>query len=229
MSPSARRLVRVCSILALAPFLQGAHCNDDCGQPKVSRLSRPMEKTFYGPGFLVEDHGAPLAQALGSYETRGLKIDASKPVVVVLTSSGSWADIGRLDPKTLKAGDHGDSYLVVGALENPGKLPLFEGQAALDEAKRQGWDAVVILPRQPGSGPWEAAVAVEMGRKVTPVKDKQTGECVDPSAKMAAAPLFRMASLPVRCGDGVRQQEEECDDGNRRSGDGCNAFCKKER
>ena len=30
---------------------------------------------------------------------------------------------------------------------------------------------------------------------------------------------------PDRCGDGVLDQGEQCDDGNRMSGDGCNALC----
>ncbi len=32
----------------------------------------------------------------------------------------------------------------------------------------------------------------------------------------------------VRCGDGVREGNEECDDGNTEPGDGCNQFCQRE-
>jgi cysteine-rich repeat protein len=31
-----------------------------------------------------------------------------------------------------------------------------------------------------------------------------------------------------RCGDGMQTDEETCDDGNRKNGDGCDAACRKE-
>ena len=43
------------------------------------------------------------------------------------------------------------------------------------------------------------------------------------------APEWRLGSLPTQCGDGVRQQDEDCDDGNREGGDGCSPYCTRER
>jgi cysteine-rich repeat protein len=229
MSPRLRRLARIVSLGALAPFLAGAHCSEDCSKPKTSLVSRPLERTIYGAAFLVADRGATLADTFGPFERRALKVDPSRPVAVIVTSSRGWGDVGRLDGSKLKPGDKGPGYQVVGVLDTAGKLPLFEGAGALDQAKRDGWDMVVLLPRTPGNAPWEAAVTVEMGRVVTPVKDEKTGTCVEPTAGGAVPPQFRLASLPVRCGDGVRQDEEECDDGNRLGGDGCSPFCTKER
>ena len=229
MSARIARLLRIASFAALAPFLAGAHCSEDCGKPKTSLISRPLERTIYGPGLLVVERGARLGDAIGSFERRSLKVDASRPVVVLLASSAAWADVGRLDPSELKPGDRGAAYEVVGVLDQPGKIPLFEGAPALAEAKRAGWDAVVLLPRAPGSAPWECAVSVEMGRTVTTVKDEKTDACVERVTSRAPAPSFRLASLPMRCGDGVRQGEEECDDGNRQADDGCSPFCTKER
>jgi len=229
MSGRLRRIARIVSLGALAPFLSGAHCSEDCAKPKTSLVSRPLERTIYGPALLVADRGATLADTLAPFERRALRVDPSRPVAVVVTSSRAWGEVGRVDASKLAPGDRGSSYQVVGVLDTAGKLPLFEGAGALDQARREGWDAVVLLPRTPGNAPWEAAVTVEMGRVVTPVKDEKTGACVDPAGAAAAPPSFRLASLPVRCGDGVRQDDEECDDGNRAGGDGCSPFCTKER
>lgn len=223
------RLLRIAAFAALAPFLAGAHCSEDCGKPKTSLISRPLERTIYGPGLLVEGHGAPLGDALATFDRRSLRVDPSRPVVVLLASSSSWGELGRLDASKLKPGDRGPAFEVVGVLDNPGKLPLFENGAALGAAKSAGWDAVVLLPRTPGNAPWQCAVSVEMGRTVTTVKDEKTSACVDPPTSSAPVPQFKLASLPVRCGDGVRTDDEECDDGNRRAGDGCSPFCTKER
>lgn len=229
MPADTHRLLRVLAAVALAPFLAGAHCSEECGKPATSNLARPMERTLYGPGLLVVERGALLGEALGPYDKRALRIDPSRPVAVLLASSSNWAELGRLDASQLKPGDRGPAFEVVGVLDHAGKLPLFEGAGAIDRAKRAGWDAVVLLPRTPGPGPWECAVSVEMGRTVKTVRDEKTDACITPAAAGGSAPSFALASLPVRCGDGVRQQEEECDDGNRRPGDGCSAFCTKER
>ncbi|MEO1336848.1 MAG: myxococcus cysteine-rich repeat containing protein, partial [Myxococcota bacterium] len=37
--------------------------------------------------------------------------------------------------------------------------------------------------------------------------------------------ILGIAVLPPRCGDGIQNQNEQCDDGNLVSGDGCDAFC----
>lgn len=229
MTADTARLLRVLAALALAPFLAGAHCSEECGKPATSKLARPLERTIYGPGLLVVEHGALLADALSAFDQRSLRVDPSRPVAVLLASSSSWAELGRLDASKLKPGDRGPAFEVVGVLDHAGKLPLFEGKGALDAAKNAGWDAVVMLPRTPGNSPWECAVSVEMGRAVKTVRDEKTDACITPPGSGAAAPSFVLASLPVRCGDGVRQQEEECDDGNRRPGDGCSPFCTKER
>jgi cysteine-rich repeat protein len=229
MSARIARLLRMASFAALAQFLAGAHCSEDCGKPKTSLISRPLERTIYGPGLLVVDRGGILGDALGPFDRRSLRVDPSRPIAVLLASSSSWGELGRLDASKLKVGDHGPSFEVVGVLDQPGKVPLFENAAALSKAKSAGWDAVVMLPRTPGNAPWECGVSVEMGRTVTTVKDEKTDACVEPTTTSAPVPGFKLASLPVRCGDGVRQDEEECDDGNRRSGDGCSPFCTKER
>lgn len=35
-----------------------------------------------------------------------------------------------------------------------------------------------------------------------------------------------MNNLNKVCGDGIKATDEECDDGNRISGDGCSSICK---
>lgn len=223
------RLVRALALAALAPFLAGAHCNEDCGPPKTSLLTRPLERTIYGAALLVADRGAPLAEALAGFDKRALRVDPSRPVAVVLTRASSWGEASRLDGSQLRAGERGASFAVAGVLDTAGKLPLFEGKGALADAKREGWDAILLIPRTPGPAPWEVAVAVEMGRTVTPVRDEAKGTCVDRASSSGPPPTFKLATLPVRCGDGARQDDEDCDDGNRTDGDGCSAFCMKER
>ncbi len=222
------RFARAVALFALAPFLSGAHCSEDCGPPKTSFVSRPMERTVYGAAFLIADRQAPLGDALAGFDRRALRVDASRPVAVLVAHASSWSEVARLDASQLRAGDRSPVYVVVGVLDAPGKLPLFEGASALDEARRAGWDTVVLLPRTAGNAPWEAAVSVDMGRTVTSVWDKARDTCVDRGRALGAPPTFRLGSLSPRCGDGARQDEEECDDGNRRSDDGCSAFCTKE-
>ncbi|APR85626.1 Hypothetical protein A7982_10975 [Minicystis rosea] len=222
------RFLRIVAFGALAPFLAGAHCNDDCGKPKTSRIARPLERTIYGPALLVADRGATLGDTFETFEKRSLRVDPSRPVVVLLTSSASWVELSGLDAAKLKVGDRGPAFEVVGVLDHAGNVPIFTTPAAVAEAKRAGWDAVVMLPRTPGSAPWELAVTVEMGRSVQTARDPKTDACVERDVVKGPAPSFKLASLPVRCGDGRRQEEEECDDGNRRGGDGCSAFCTRE-
>ena len=59
------------------------------------------------------------------------------------------------------------------------------------------------------------------------VPDLQNGESCDNGAANSNAPnaTCRSNCQPNRCGDGVRDTGEVCDDGNRTSGDGCNASC----
>ncbi|MFT3767510.1 MAG: myxococcus cysteine-rich repeat containing protein [Minicystis sp.] len=223
------RLLRVLAFSALAPFLAGAHCNDDCGKPKTSLVARPLERTIYGPALLVADRGATLGDTLEGFDRRSLRVDPSRPVAVLLASSASWSEVGRLDGSKLKAGDRGPSFKVVGIVDHAAKVPIFESPSAIGEAKRAGWDAIVLIPRTPGGGPWELAVSMEMGRTVQTARDEKTDACVERAGTSGPVPSFRLGSLPVRCGDGVRQDEEECDDGNRRNGDGCSSFCTKER
>ena len=90
----------------------------------------------------------------------------SRPVAVVLTRASSAMSLERLDPGALKAGDHGEAFQVLAVVEQTGKLPLFAEPAALAEAKHAGWDAIVLLPRERSRAPWEASVAVEVGRTV---------------------------------------------------------------
>ena len=228
MPAGSSRILRVLAFAMLAPFLAGAHCNDDCGKPKTSRVARPLERTIYGPALLVADRGATLGDTFESFEKRSLRVDPSRPVVVIMASSASWAELSGIDAGKLEAGDRGPAFEVVGVLDHAGTLPLFTTPAAVAAAKRAGWDAVVMLPRTPGNAPWEVAVSVEMGRTVQTARDPKTDACVEQGAVKGPVPSFKLGSLPVRCGDGRRQEEEECDDGNRQNGDGCSAFCTKE-
>jgi cysteine-rich repeat protein len=222
-------MARLALLLALAAALASAGCGKSCPDPRTSLVLRPMEHTIYGPALLVAEHGDPFAEILARYERRALKVDASRSVAVLLAAQASWAELGQLDGAKLRAGDRGRGFVVLAILDAPGKVPLFEAKPELDEATRAGWNAVVLIPRSAPSAPWEAAVGVEMGREVKYAKDEKTGECKEHPAASGAPPTFRLASLPVRCGNGLREGEEECDDGNLRGGDGCSPFCTKER
>jgi len=227
---SARRLLRVLPLLALAPLLAGAHCNEDCSKPKIRSIARPSERTLYGPGVLfTTPRVTPLAEALSGFDKRAVRVDASRPVAVVLVHPASWRELRKADPGRLAPGDGGDAYRVLAVLDHPDRVPLFADQAALADARRLGWDAVVLLPRESTAAPWEAAVVVETGRVVHQVNDPADGHCVDRGAATEEPPSFLLTTLPLRCGDGVRQEEEDCDDGNRTPGDGCSPYCTKER
>jgi cysteine-rich repeat protein len=227
----AARLARVAALVALAPFLAGAHCNEDCGPPAVRLVGgRNLERTLYGPGVLaLRPRVAPLAGALAPFERRELHVDVSRPVAVVLVTVGASRTLARADGAKLALGDRGDGFRVVGLVEHAGKVQLFEDPGALAEAERERYDAVVLVPRDRREGPWEASVAVELGRRLTRRNDPANGKCVDASGPGAALPEWSLFSLPARCGDGVRQDDEDCDDGNRTGGDGCDAYCFKER
>jgi cysteine-rich repeat protein len=225
------RLTRILVLAALAPFLAGAHCKEDCGPPRTSVMSRPLEKTIYGPAVLViRPRVEILADGLGAFERRGLRVDVSRPVAVVLTRAAVAMSLERLDPGKLKVGDQGEAFRVLAVIEQVGTLPLFAEPTAIAEAKRAGWDAIVLLPRERSRAPWEASVSVETGRTVTPASDPQSGRCIEQAAGAAMTPPeWRLGSLPTRCGDGVRQDDEDCDDGNREGGDGCSPYCTRER
>lgn len=224
------RLARLLTLAALAPFLSGAHCNEDCGPPRSRSVARPLEKTIYGPAVLVSRPlVVPLAEGLAPFEKRGLRVDVSRPVAVLLIRASSVSSLDRLDPAKLKAGDHGDGFHVLALVEQVGNVALFTEPAALAEARRAGWDAVVLLPRERTRAPWEASVSVEMGRMVTSTNDPASGRCVERGGATVTPLSFRLGSLPARCGDGVRQEEEDCDDGNRYGDDGCSPYCTKER
>ena len=61
----------------------------------------------------------------------------------------------------------------------------------------------------------------------------QSNEQCDDAARNSDLPgaLCRTTCMLARCGDGIADapQGEQCDDGNREAGDGCNAQCKTER
>jgi cysteine-rich repeat protein len=230
MPSSARRVLRLLPLLALAPALAGAHCNEDCSKPRMRSVARPSERTLYGPGVLfTAPQVTPLAEALSGFDKRSVRVDASRPVAVVLVNHASWAELRKADPGRLAAGDGGDAYRVLAVLDHAASVPLFPDPAALADARRLAWDAVALVPREAGAAPWEAAVVVETGRAIPQVNDPADGHCVDRGAVSGEAPSFLLLTLPQRCGDGVRQDEEDCDDGNRRPGDGCSPYCTRER
>jgi cysteine-rich repeat protein len=231
MSPRSARLARIAALAALAPFLAGAHCNEDCGKPGVTLVgARNLERTVYGPAaFLARPSAFPLAKILGPYERAEVRVDVSRPVAVVLVSSFGARALGRLDGAKLKPGDHGEGFQVIAVVESRGTVPIFADKAARDAAQRERFDALVLFPRDHREGPWEAAVALEVGRFVERKNDPRSGKCEETTQKPPSLPEWSLITLPLRCGDGVRQDEEDCDDGNRDDGDGCNAYCIKER
>ncbi len=231
MSAWIRRYARIGALTALAPFLAGAHCNEDCAQTGVKLVGgRNLERTVYGPAvFASRPRVVPLAKLFAPFEKRELRVDASRPVAVVLASSFASRGIWRVDGSKLKVGDRGDGFVVISLLEQAGRVPLLPDKVTAGDAERERYDAVVLVPRDRRSGPWEAAVAVEVGRRVERKNDPDTGKCVESGPAAPPIPEWQLFSLPTRCGDGVRQDDEECDDGNRADGDGCSTYCFKER
>ena len=224
------RLARIAALAALAPFLAGAHCNEDCGPPRARVVARPLERTVYGPAVLaIHPHVELLAEGIGPFEKRGLRVDVSRPVAVLLTRATSAKELVHLDPAGLKAGDHGEGFLVLAVVEQVGNVPLLARPGDPAEARRAGWDAIVLLPREPSRAPWEASVSVELGNVVASSNDPASGRCVERPGAAGTAPEWRLGSRPERCGDGIRQEDEDCDDGNRAGGDGCSPYCMKER
>src|SRR5204863_7157247 len=124
---------------ALAPFLSGAHCNEDCGPPRSRVVARPLEKTIYGSAVLMtRPRVAPLADGLASFEKRGLRVDVSRPVAALPTTASSASSLHRADAGKLKPGDHGDAFHVLAVVEQVGNVALFPDPAALAEARRAG-------------------------------------------------------------------------------------------
>jgi cysteine-rich repeat protein len=218
-------------LASLAPFVLGAHCKEDCGPPTVRLVgARNLERTLYGAGVLLQrPRSTPLAVALAPFERRELRVDVSRPVVVVLVEPGAARVLGRLDGSRFKPGDRGDGYRVLAVVEQVGRVSLFEDPGLVAEAQRERYDAVLLVPRSLGAGPWEASVALEIGRRVLRHNDEQTGKCVDNERAPPAVPEWGLYPLPARCGDGVRQDDEDCDDGNLAAGDGCSPYCLRER
>jgi cysteine-rich repeat protein len=223
--------LRFAALLALAPFVAGAHCREDCGPPAVRLVGgRQLERTLYGVGiFTIRSGSAPLAASLASFERRELRVDVSRPVVVLLVEAGAARALARGDGARLHAGDRGEGYRVLATVEQKGKVSLFEDAAALAEAERERYDAVMLLAKDRSATPLEASVAIDVGRRSARRNDPETGRCVDVDRSAAALPEFSLIALPPGCGDGVRQSDEDCDDGNRRAGDGCSPYCVRER
>jgi cysteine-rich repeat protein len=235
--------VRPVMLVILAPLLAAGHCKEDCGPPALRLVgARQLEHTLYGAGVLVErTRGAPLAKTLAPYERRELKVDVSQPALVVLVTARAARALGRRDRvggdpqtpasggrRTLAVGDRGDGFRVVGAVESKGKLPLLDGADGMADADHEGYDAVLLVPRDPATRAWEASVEVDVGRRVERRND-EAGTCVDADRTAAVVPEWTLLPLPPGCGDGVRTPDEDCDDGNLTPGDGCSPYCLKER
>jgi cysteine-rich repeat protein len=222
---------RVAAVVLLAPVVLGAHCKEECGPPAVRLVgARNLERTFYGAGvLLLRPRAAPLANALAPFERRELRVDVSRPAAVVLVEPGALRVLGRVDASRLKPGDRGEGYRVLAVVEQVGRVSLFEDPGLLTEARRERYDALLLVPRSPGARPWEASVAIELGRRIERHNDEQTGKCVDKEGAPPAVPELGLYPLPARCGDGVRQDDEDCDDGNHTAGDGCSPYCLRER
>jgi len=74
----------------------------------------------------------------------------------------------------------------------------------------------------PGKLPEQVLVAVESGKDYWVVVDM-------PSTETAGGRFTLEASIaPTICGDGIAGGTEQCDDGNTKAGDGCDATCKLE-
>lgn len=223
--------LRTAALLALAPFVVAAHCKEECGPPAVRLVgARQLERTLYGLGiFTLRSGGAPLSRTLASFERRELHVDVSRPVVVLLVEPRAATAMARGDTSGLKLGDRGEGYRVVAAVEQRAKVPLFEDTAAIAEAEREGYDAVMLVARDRKLGPFEASVAIDVGRRVERRNDPETGRCVDKDPTAPTVPEFTLVPFSSSCGDGVRQPDEDCDDANRPRNDGCNAYCVKTR
>jgi cysteine-rich repeat protein len=76
----------------------------------------------------------------------------------------------------------------------------------------------------------ESACAPVGKRLVTPIAKDQTVFVVVDGYEAQAAGKFDLLvkSRPIRCGDAMRDDPEECDDGDDQPGDGCNASCQVE-
>jgi cysteine-rich repeat protein len=219
MSARSCRLACLASLAALAPFL--VHCGRTC-PPRAAHVVgvRTMEKTLYGPALITaRPRAEPLARTLEPFDRAALRVDVSRPVAAVLTGAAGAAELLRIDPSKLQPGDRGASFQVLALFEQTGRVALPAGDRA--------YDAIVLVPREPSRAPWEASVTVEMGRTVK--SDPSRENCVDPGAPSPPLPEWSLASMPLHCGDGVRQNDEDCDDGNRAGGDGCGPYCVKER
>jgi cysteine-rich repeat protein len=225
MSPALRRLA---AVAVLAPFLAGAHCNDACPSGAHNVAVRVLERTVYGPALITASpRVVPLADAFRAFDRRGIRLDVGRPVAVVLTRADTSAELLHVDGSKLRPGDRTAAFAVVGVVESAGRVPLLDGAGGLADAERAGYDAIVLVPRDTRPGPWEAAVTVEVGH--TFVGTRENGACAESLTGGPPAPEWRLGTLPAHCGDGVRQDDEDCDDGNRAGGDGCGPYCGKER
>jgi cysteine-rich repeat protein len=91
---------------------------------------------------------------------------------------------------------------------------------------------VTGLPRSSSASAASASSAIATSASASSASASVASEAVNAYAQSAAsAAVVRAASsvlsLPsfTRCGDGIRQDPEGCDDGNQESGDGCAANC----
>jgi cysteine-rich repeat protein len=224
MSQAVRRLA---ALALLAPFLAGAHCSEACPTGAHTVASRTLERTVYGPALVTPSpRVVTLVDAFRGFDRRGLRLDVGRPVAVVLTRAGMSTELLRVDGSKLKPGDRTEAFVVVGVVENAGRVALLDGPGAIADAERAGYDGIVLVPRDKRPGPWEAAVTVEVGH--TFQGTRENGACAESLAGGPPPPEWRLATLPAHCGDGVRQDDEDCDDGNRAGGDGCGPYCAKE-
>jgi cysteine-rich repeat protein len=152
------RIARVLGLAAISPLLAGAHCSEECASTTKVGAVRNLESTLYGPGvFAPKPRLAPIAPLLAPFEDRNLRVDASRPVAIVIASAAAAHALARADASKLRAGDRGDGYRVIALADSRTTVPLLDGASMADAAR------------------------------------------------------------------------EDCDDGNTVSGDGCDAYCHKER